>query len=488
MTIIGRRIPGRPIDARRWRRRSALAAPFALSLGLTLMLGPGTIDSRHGSFIWLAVVSLVGAVLMLTVRSSLLIPLGVATFLVFPVSAGLGFHFAPAWAVPIVAIILYGSMLASLAAVLVGTVVVLRGASRRTRLAAAVVGGGFVVAIALAAVWAFRSGPSGETSLGGRPATAAVNLGPVINTSRREAEASFTADGRTMYYNCDDYDLCVSHLTGTWAEGQWTRPQLRGPRISTAYFEVEPWITPSGDKLYFNSNRPFADGDALPGLSMYVDVIGLATTYTTDRLGFSLFRGLGEDELWVSNLVDGAWSDPRNLNDLSGEPSINTSFADHCLAFSADGNEAYWTSNRPGGFGGDDIWTSRRVNGTWTAAVNLGPSINGPGGEHHSSPSPDGRELYLTSNRAGGFGGEDIYVSIRVPNGHWGRLVNAGATVNGPGTDRCAAWTPDGRIFLFDSDRAGGFGTKDIWWVPFKAVKPTAESASAPEPRASGPW
>jgi WD40-like Beta Propeller Repeat len=48
--------------------------------------------------------------------------------------------------------------------------------------------------------------------------------------------------------------------------------------------------------------------------------------------------------------------------------------------------------------------------------------------------------------------------------------VNVGPLVNGPGNDRCTAWTPDGKIFLFDSDRAGGFGSKDLWWVYFKNV------------------
>src|SRR2546425_8182173 len=123
-----------------------------------------------------------------------------------------------------------------------------------------------------------------------------------------------------------------------------------------------------------------------------------------------------------------------------------------CLALSADGNEAYWTFQPPGGHGGDDIWTSRRVDGKWTAAENLRPNVNGPGGEHHSIPTPDRRALYVTSNRAGGLSGEDIYFSTREPIGHRGRLVNAGPSVNGPGSDR---------------------------WVPFKAIHPDTESASA---------
>lgn len=447
--------------------RSVLAAPFVLSLILTLALGPGTVNSRHGSFIELALVSLVSALLMLLARPGLLIPVGFATFLVFPVSAGLGFHFAPYWAGPIVGFICYGSVVASLSAVGWGSVVVVRGWSRRARQAAAVATGALVGGIGLVAFWALGSTPSEERSPAAGPAPS-VNMGSVINTAHRESEASFTADGRSMYFNCDDYDICVAQLHSNWDQGQWATPEQLGPPISTAYIEVEPSLNPAGNRLYFTSTRPFGDGDSLPGLSTYINALGRITMLTTDRLGVSLFGGLGEDDVWVSERVDGSWSEPRNLDDVSGEPPVNTSFFDHCLSFSADGNEAFWTSTRPGGLGGNDIWTSRRVGGQWTRPENLGPSVNGPGSDHHSIPTPDGQALYITSDRAGGLGGNDIYIVTRAANGQWGHPTNAGRPVNGPGDDRCAAWTPDGKIFLFDSDRAGGQGSKDLWWVQYR--------------------
>ncbi len=85
-------------------------------------------------------------------------------------------------------------------------------------------------------------------------------------------------------------------------------------------------------------------------------------------------------------------------------------------------------------------------------------------------PTPDGRSLYVTSNRPGGFGGDDIYITTRGADGKWGPLVNVGQPINGPGDDRCATWTPDLKIFLFDSDRPGGHGSKDLWWLGFEAV------------------
>ena len=314
--------------------------------------------------------------------------------------------------------------------------------------------------------------------------TRAVNMGPTINTSFRDAEPSFTGDGQTMYFNCYNGDICVSYLTTTWEEGKWTTPKRVGAPISTAFEEVEPLINAAGDKLYFMSRRPGGRLKDLPFLSPFVDVLRVVNILGAAKLGRSFFGGVGMPDVYVSYLVDGAWSEPLNLNEASGEPPVNTSSADHCLSFSADGNEAFWASDRPGGFGGNDIWTSRRVDGKWTAPENLGANVNGPGDEHHSNPTPDGQSLYVTATRDGGYGGEDIYLTNRDADGKWGPLVNLGSLINGPEDDRCPAWTPDLRIFLFDSVDQAGFGSRDIWWVYFEDVlgNPSATVSS------SGPY
>lgn len=102
--------------------RSLMAAPFVVAFLLTLALGPATVDSKYISFGWLALVSLVVLVLMVAAPDWLLIPLGLVTFLIFPALAGVGFYFAPAWAVPPAAVVLYGSALASAAAMVTGLV------------------------------------------------------------------------------------------------------------------------------------------------------------------------------------------------------------------------------------------------------------------------------------------------------------------------------------------------------------------------------
>lgn len=342
-------------------------------------------------------------------------------------------------------------------------------------------------ALATAASPGVAPDAAGVAIQGPREQMQPVTMSHVINTAHREAEPSFTADERTMYFNCNNADICVSRLVSTWEEGRWTTPERLGAPISTEYEEVEPIINGAGDKLYFTSNRPGGLLKSVPFLSPFLNVFTVINYLTTARFGRSYFDGLGTPDVWVSERVDGVWLEPRNLNNVAGEPPINTEFADHCLFFSADGNEAFWTSTRPGGFGDNDIWTSRRVNGTWSEPENLGSNVNGPGSEHTSIPTPDGRSLYVTATHAEGFGGEDIYVTTRGADGAWGTLLNLGPQVNGEGDDRCLAWTPDLKIFLFDSVREGGFGSKDIWWVYFEEVMKHAPAAVSDNAGVSSP-
>lgn len=269
-----------------------------------------------------------------------------------------------------------------------------------------------------------------------------VNFGAVINTTLRQSEASFTADGKTMYFNCQTRptdagnEICLSHLTGTIANGQWSNPEVVAPGVISVdgLQDYEPEISPDGNTLVFQSyNRP---------------------------------GGYGESDIWVSKKVNGLWQEPTNLG-----PPFNSPYNDHCLSFSADGNEAFWTSDRPGGFGGNDIWTSKKVNGVWQPAVNMGPNINSKFSEHHSMPSPDGRSLYVVSDRPGGLGAEDIYVTSIDSNGEWSPLKNMGAPINSDTDDRCPSFTPDHQYFVFDSERAGGVGAKDLYWIPYDAIK-----------------
>jgi len=102
------------------------------------------------------------------------------------------------------------------------------------------------------------------------------------------------------------------------------------------------------------------------------------------------------------------WSAPLNLG-----PIVNSASADGTPALSPDGLSLYFDSDRPGGLGGRDIWVSQRptAGGPWGAPVNLGPTINTASSDYGPSFSPDGHWLFLNSNVPEGLGGLDVYQS-----------------------------------------------------------------------------
>lgn len=125
-----------------------------------------------------------------------------------------------------------------------------------------------------------------------------------------------------------------------------------------------------------------------------------------------------------------SWSEPVNL----GAP-INSAGADQSPALSADGLSLYFASDRPGGLGGVDLWVSHRVTpqSPWETPTNLGSPINSPDVESGPSVSTDGHLLFFQSSRPGGEGSNDIYVSYRADvhdDLGWGDPVNVGPGVN----------------------------------------------------------
>ena len=161
------------------------------------------------------------------------------------------------------------------------------------------------------------------------------------------------------------------------------------------------------------------------------------------------------------------WSAPVNL----GYP-VNSSFADQNPVISRDGLTLYFSSDRPGGFGGLDIWVARRASADdpWGTPQNLGPNINTPYTDNSPALSPDGRQLIFFSNRPGAFGDTDIYVSRRRHKRDdlgWGPAQNLGSGVNTSYSERGPEYFRNpktGIITLyFNSNRPGGKGGNDIY-------------------------
>ena len=162
---------------------------------------------------------------------------------------------------------------------------------------------------------------------------------------------------------------------------------------------------------------------------------------------------------------DFTFGNPQNLG-----PVINSPSADAGTCFSADSLELYFASNRPGGFGSYDLWVSTRqsMNDPWGPPINLGPAVNSPYTEICPSISSDGLTLYFSddwdvSARPGGYGGFDLWVTNRATlSDLWGPPVNLGPTVNSSNADLYPSISSDGLLLFFDCGPASLSGPDDI--------------------------
>lgn len=170
-------------------------------------------------------------------------------------------------------------------------------------------------------------------------------------------------------------------------------------------------------------------------------------------------NGRDEDFYRSDLLEDGSWSEARPLN------GVNTDSNEGAQTISADGNFLVFTAcGRPVNRGSCDLYYSERVEGGgWTPARNLGPKINTDFGEKQPSLSADGNLLFFSSDRAGGVGGEDLYLTARLPDNRWSEPVNLGPTINTTGNENFPFWAADGKTLFFTSNAHPGLGGSDLF-------------------------
>ena len=164
----------------------------------------------------------------------------------------------------------------------------------------------------------------------------------------------------------------------------------------------------------------------------------------------------------------GLWAAPVNLG-----PVVNSAFNDQHPSISRDNLSLYFVSNRPGGFGGNDIWVTHRAtrDDPWGAPQNLGAVINTSSSDFAPNLTTDGHHLYLNSDRPGGCGGSDLYVAQRRDKDDdfgWGRPENLGCSVNTIYDEAGPTFFEDegtGTQFLYFTsfNRPGGLGDFDVY-------------------------
>lgn len=173
-------------------------------------------------------------------------------------------------------------------------------------------------------------------------------------------------------------------------------------------------------------------------------------------------REKNDEDFYESEYDGKAWSAAKPV---SGR--INTNFNEGAQNISQDGNWLIFTGcNYPEGAGSCDLYIAFRTkSGNWTEPENLGPAINSEAWESSPSLSPDKRDLYFSSNRPGGYGGKDIWVTHRNIQGQWSRPQNLGPTVNTSGDEGCPFIHADNESLYFNSDGHQGYGTTDLFIV-----------------------
>jgi hypothetical protein len=228
--------------------------------------------------------------------------------------------------------------------------------------------------------------------------------------------------------------LLSVYLAAAPVYSDWSLPTNLGSVVNSEAEDFAPHISKTGLSLYFASTRP---------------------------------GGLGGEDLWVSKraTTDESWCTPVNLG-----PTINTAANERSPGLSRDGHYLYFATTRSGGSGGFDIWVSWRHDKSddfgWQPPVNLGSQFNSAltdaGPAYFENDDGGVPILFLASNRAGGAGGLDIYVSRLTAGGSFGPpvLVNE---LSGAVNDLTPGVRHDGLEVIIASNRAGSIGAQDLW-------------------------
>jgi len=257
-----------------------------------------------------------------------------------------------------------------------------------------------------------------------------------------------------------------------WAILNPKMPMDFGPDESSAVRRIIRG--PFGYKIVFSAERP-VNVNEIPLINVALGQKGRCNMKSF-QIPLLSTRGLAMSLLGFC-LLSGLDTPPARADFVLGQrvdlgPTVNSPQNDNWPMISPDGLELYFASNRPGGYGADDIWMSKRAsaNDPWGPPVNLGPGINSAGYDRASSISSDGLTLYLYAQTTGYL--PDLYTATRpTKDAPWEPRVNMGPVLNGPvggsdgrwGSDYIGIISPDDLEFFYSSWRAGTIGMCDIF-------------------------
>lgn len=262
------------------------------------------------------------------------------------------------------------------------------------------------------------------------------NAGPGVNSAESEYFPWLSLDRSELVFTRRVRDINEDFFVSTADSGTWKNAIPLPGQINTPRSEAAQTISPDGQWLFFTA-RDRADN--IGGYDLY----------------FSYRTPLG-------------WSAGENMGFR-----VNSDQWDSQPCIAPDKNELYFASRRPGGLGGSDIYVTRRVNGKWQEAENLGPGINTAGDDQCPFIHADNQTLYFTSNGWPGYGNNDLFVARRQPDGSWGQPVNLGYPINTIDDEGTLFIAADGVTAYYASDRSDSRGGLDIYHFELRpAVRP----------------
>jgi hypothetical protein len=218
-----------------------------------------------------------------------------------------------------------------------------------------------------------------------------VNLGAVVNSTADEATPNLSRDGHWLFFmsrrpgsqvnpgGIVSFDIWVSYREHTHDDFDWQPPVNAGPNVNSPSFDQSPFFFDNED----------------------VGIPQLFFTRTTAITG---------NDIFVSGLQPDGTFGPATL-----VAELNSTVSDAGASIRFDGLEVFLFSRRPGGLGASDLWTATRdtVFDPWSTPINLGALVNSVDLDFDPHIASDRETLYFASTRAGGFGGQDLYVTTR---------------------------------------------------------------------------
>lgn len=233
-------------------------------------------------------------------------------------------------------------------------------------------------------------------------------------------DIAISSDGDEIYFSIQSYQNEISIIACIRKEDRvWSNPEIAS--FSGKYYDIEPFLSPDGLKLFYSSNRPFDNSDS-----------------TKD---FDIWYVQREDK-------NSEWSKPINV----GEP-INSDKNEFYPSI-AYNNNFYFTCDERGTKGKDDIFFSQWKNGKYSEPISLSDSINSEGYEFNAFIAPDESFIIFTAyQREDGLGSGDLYISYKNQNDDWEKAKNLGKQINSAQMDYCPFVDTKTNTLYFTSKR-----------------------------------